>query len=108
MATMAIDRSGRAQRRWQRRATGRTSEVVHERRPAREHRPSADAALGLDGLFNPGARHQQEHLRRVELVTEDDRSASNGGGPLDLDSGVVRLNRSDSREPGAPAQRPER
>ncbi|GAA4620824.1 hypothetical protein [Saccharopolyspora hordei] len=76
---MAIDRAGRARRRQERRAAAQ---------PEREARPSGSAVLGVEGLFNAGARHQLEHLAWVEVVKEDERES---GGPLDLDSDVVRL-----------------
>ncbi|KAA5833372.1 hypothetical protein ABT337_19650 [Saccharopolyspora hirsuta] len=76
---MAIDRAARAKRRQEQRAAAR---------PEVEPRPSASAVLGVEGLFNAGAKHQLEHLAWVEVVKEDDRES---GGPLDLESDVVRL-----------------
>ncbi|HEY8374343.1 MAG TPA: DUF6191 domain-containing protein [Pseudonocardiaceae bacterium] len=40
-------------------------------------------------LFTPGLRHQREHRQWVEVHRREDPEA--GAGPLDLDSGVVRL-----------------
>ncbi|MBB5154702.1 hypothetical protein [Saccharopolyspora phatthalungensis] len=82
---MAIDRAGRAKRRQEQRA----AEPPTEARPA-EQRGAASAALGVEGLFSAGAKHQLEQLAWVEVVKEDDREA---GGPLDLDSDVVHLER---------------
>ncbi|MCI2417072.1 hypothetical protein MOQ72_06520 [Saccharopolyspora sp. K220] len=82
---MAIDRAGRAKRRQALRA----AEPTAAQRSAEPGR-GAGVALGVEGLFSAGARHQLEHLAWVEVVKEDDREA---GGPLDLDSDVVHLER---------------
>jgi hypothetical protein len=82
---MAIDRAGRAKRRQELRAAERPTGDG----PA-EQRRTASAALGVEGLFSAGAKHQLEQLAWVEVVKEDDREA---GGPLDLDSDVVHLER---------------
>jgi hypothetical protein len=81
---MAIDRAGRAKRRQELRAAAPTGDG-----PA-EQRRTASAALGVEGLFSAGAKHQLEQLAWVEVVKEDDREA---GGPLDLDSEIVHLQR---------------
>ncbi|MGI8308655.1 hypothetical protein [Saccharopolyspora hattusasensis] len=82
---MAIDRAGRAKRRREQRAAEQPPGVR-----SAEQRRTASAALGVEGLFSAGAKHQLEQLAWVEVVKEDDREA---GGPLDLDSDVVHLER---------------
>ncbi|MFI0468737.1 hypothetical protein ACH347_32060 [Saccharopolyspora sp. 5N102] len=82
---MAIDRAGRAKRRQEQRAAAPPAPAQPE-----EQRRTASAALGVEGLFSAGAKHQLEQLAWVEVVKEDDREA---GGPLDLDSDVVHLER---------------
>ncbi|MDA3624953.1 hypothetical protein [Saccharopolyspora oryzae] len=76
---MAIDRAARAKRRQEQRAA-----APREAEP----RPTGSAVLGVEGLFSAGAKHQLEHLAWVEVVKEDERES---GGPLDLDSDVIRL-----------------
>jgi hypothetical protein len=80
---VAIDRAARAQRRRERRAA----------QEARATRPLASASMELDGLFNPGRKHQLERMEWVAVAKEDERES--GAGPLDLDTGVVRLERQD-------------
>ncbi|MGP4015260.1 hypothetical protein [Saccharopolyspora sp. 5N708] len=82
---MAIDRAGRAKRRQELRAAPPSAAPG-----SAEPGGSAAVALGIEGLFSAGARHQLEQLAWVEVVKEDDREA---GGPLDLDSDVVHLER---------------
>lgn len=82
---MAIDRAGRAKRRWERREAEASQPEPQQRRAVGE------VALGIDGLFNPGAKHQLEQLAYVAVTREDDHET--GSGPLDLDSATVRLNR---------------
>lgn len=77
---MAIDRTGRARRRWERRA-------AEYARP--EPLRSGEVALGVEGLFSAGAKHQLDQLAHVEVVKEDDRESD--GGPLDFDSETLRL-----------------
>ena len=77
---MAIDRTGRARRRWERRAAEAARPV-----PLR----SAEVALGVEGLFSAGAKHQLDQLAYVEVVKEDERESD--GGPLDFDSETLRL-----------------
>lgn len=82
---MAIDRAARARRRWASRNTYGTV-------PATENAQSsvlAATTTGVDGLFNPGRKHQLEHLEWVAVAREDERES--GTGPLDLDTGVVRM-----------------
>ena len=81
---MAIDRVGRARRR----QALRDAEHAHSYAP--ERATVGVSALGVEGLFNPGARHQLEQLAHHAVVKEDDRE-SGGGGPLDLDGEVVRI-----------------
>ncbi|GAA0504919.1 hypothetical protein GCM10011581_33360 [Saccharopolyspora subtropica] len=80
---MAIDRAARAKRRQEQRA-------AQEAAAQRETRSTASVALGVEGLFSAGARHQLDQLAWVQVHKEDDREA---GGPLDLDSDVVHLER---------------
>lgn len=49
----------------------------------------------IDGLFNPGRKYVKERQDYVAMAKEDDRES--GARPLDLDSGVVRLRRRESR-----------
>lgn len=64
-----------------------------DQRPGAPHRdaraPAASATLEVEGLFNAGARHRLDQLAWVAVAKEDDRVS--GAGPLDLDSGVVRI-----------------
>ncbi len=83
---MAIDRAARAKRREELRATAPA--------PTPERSSAASAAMEVEGLFNVGVKHQLDHLAWVEVAKEDERES--GAGPLDLDSNVVRLRRSDS------------
>ncbi|TWF94989.1 hypothetical protein [Saccharopolyspora dendranthemae] len=79
---MAIDRVGRARRRQALRDSERS-------RPP-ERATVGASALGVEGLFNPGARHQLEQLAHHAVVKEDDRE-SGGRGSLDLDGQIVRI-----------------
>ncbi len=85
---MAIDRVKRARRRRERRrAAGSAAEADSARQRM------ASASLEVEGLFNPGSRHQMDRSEWVAVAREDDREA--GAGPLDLDSGIVHLDRAD-------------
>ncbi|MFC7341661.1 hypothetical protein [Saccharopolyspora griseoalba] len=77
---MAIDRAGRARRRWEKRA-------AEGARP--EPLRSAGVALGVEGLFSAGAKHQLDQLAYVEVVKDDERES--GGGSLDFESETLRL-----------------
>jgi hypothetical protein len=44
----------------------------------------------LDSLFGPSRKHIHERKEWVAVAKIDDREA--GAGPIDLESGVVRLN----------------
>ncbi|GAB3294353.1 hypothetical protein [Parasphingorhabdus pacifica] len=79
---MAIDRAARARRRQALRA-------VDEAAAREPVSAAASATLEVEGLFNAGARHRLDQMAWVAVAKEDDREA--GSGPLDLDSGVVRI-----------------
>ncbi|MBE9374935.1 hypothetical protein IQ251_10820 [Saccharopolyspora sp. HNM0983] len=82
---MAIDRAGRAERRWKRREAERVRQ--HESVRGR----LGAAGLEVAGLVDSGARLQREQLAWVAVAKEDERES--GDEPLDLDSGVARLRR---------------
>jgi hypothetical protein len=44
----------------------------------------------LDSLFGPSRKHIHERKEWVAVAKIDDREA--GAGPIDLESGIVRLN----------------
>ena len=45
----------------------------------------------FDELFNPGARHRDEEKRRLEWIRDEDGEGDPHRGPIDLDSGAVRI-----------------
>ena len=51
-------------------------------------------------LFNPNNRHRTEELRRLENTREDDAQGEPGRGPIDLNSGTVRI-RVPGKQPAA-------
>jgi hypothetical protein len=59
--------------------------------------------MEIEGLFNPGIKHRLERMEWVAVAKEDDRES--GGRRLDLESGVVRLERPDEPPDG---EQPER
>lgn len=61
----------------------------------RDRRRFASASMEIDGLFNPGAKHQIEHKEWVAVAREDERES--GSGPLDFDSGTVHMYRQPGR-----------
>lgn len=77
---MAIDRAARAKRRRDLRAAERHADTRRE---------VASSVLDVEGLFSSGAKHQREQLEWIAVAKEDEHEY--GAGPLDLDSGVVRL-----------------
>lgn len=89
---MAIDRAARARRRREQRAAEHRARAEQESGAGR----LGSAALGVEGLFNPSGKHQLEHKDWVAVAKEDERES--GAGPLDLDSGVVRLRYSDGTD----------
>jgi hypothetical protein len=84
---VAIDRAARARRRRELRAA-QSSETR-----ADHTTPAASVVTEIEGLFNPGAKHRLERAEWVAVAKEDERES--GAPPLDLDSGVVRLERSE-------------
>lgn len=89
---MAIDRAARAQRRQELRAAHEAEVATDAVAKARQR--AASGAMELEGLFSgAGVRHRLDQLEWVAVAKEDDREA--GAGPLDLDSGVVRIERAD-------------
>jgi hypothetical protein len=95
---VAIDRAARANRRRQLRAAHGAVTP-----PNGTHR-LASASMEIEGLFNPGIKHRLERMEWVAVAKEDDRES--GARPLDLDSGVVRLERQDAT-PDSESARPE-
>lgn len=87
---MAIDRAARARRRRELRA------AEHRAEQESSARRFGSTVLGVEGLFNPSGKHQLEHKDWVAVAKEDERES--GAGPLDLDSGVVRLRHSDGTD----------
>jgi hypothetical protein len=51
-------------------------------------------------LFNPGNGHRTEELRRLENTREEEAQGEPGRGPIDLNSGTVRI-RVPAKEPAA-------
>ena len=45
----------------------------------------------FDELFNPGARHREEEKRRLEWTRDEEGEGDPHRGPIDLDSGAVRI-----------------
>jgi hypothetical protein len=45
----------------------------------------------FDELFNPSARHREEERNRNEWLKDDEGEGDPHRGPIDLDSGVVRI-----------------
>ncbi|MET8752212.1 DUF6191 domain-containing protein [Streptomyces sp. NPDC004667] len=45
----------------------------------------------IEELFNPGRRHTDEERERRETTRIDTTDADPGTGPIDLDSGQVRI-----------------
>ncbi|MFG2297358.1 DUF6191 domain-containing protein [Streptomyces sp. NPDC048603] len=45
----------------------------------------------IEELFNPGRRHTDEERNRLELTRVDASDGDPGRGPIDLDSGSVRI-----------------
>jgi hypothetical protein len=88
-------------------AVRRTVNRVERRRKRRERagrppedwqpkpRPRPDlVSVELDALFGPSRKHVHERKEWVAVAKIDDREA--GDGPIDLDSGVVRLGNTSS------------
>lgn len=66
------------------------ADTARDRRERR--RAMADAVSGeMDMLFSPGRKHVRERKEWVAVAKHDDREAGAGGGPIDLDNGVVEL-----------------
>lgn len=57
----------------------------------------------LDTLFGPSRKHVHERKEWIAVAKVDDHESA-GAGPIDLDSGVVRLSRPSASEA---AQEPE-
>jgi hypothetical protein len=53
----------------------------------------ASVSMEIEGLFNPGIKHRLERMEWAAVAKEDDRES--GARPVDLESGVVRLERPD-------------
>lgn len=53
----------------------------------------------IEALFSPAAQHQVEEQRRQEHGRVDEESGEPGRGPIDLDSGQVRIDLTARREP---------
>lgn len=51
-----------------------------------------EISIELDALFGPSKKHVHERKEWVAVAKVDDHESGAGGGPIDLDSGVVRLN----------------
>jgi Family of unknown function (DUF6191) len=47
----------------------------------------------IEALFAPSRRHQQEERNRLELTRDEVGLGDPHRGPIDLDSGVVKLRR---------------
>lgn len=93
---MAIDRAARAKRRRELRAAQEDDAAPQKRTP-----PLASVSMEIEGLFNPGIKHRLERMEWVAVAKEDDREA--GDRRLDLDSGVVRLERPDEPSDDEPS-----
>lgn len=64
--------------------------AVRWRRREREPRERPElVSVELDTLFGPSRKHVHERKEWVAVAKVDDHEA--GAGPIDLDSGVVRL-----------------
>ncbi|MEV7618106.1 DUF6191 domain-containing protein [Streptomyces sp. NPDC089799] len=50
----------------------------------------------IEELFNPGRRHTDEERNRLELSRVDANDGDPGRGPIDLDSGSVRIRLADA------------
>jgi hypothetical protein len=55
----------------------------------------------LHALLAPSKRHELEERRRLELSRDEEGSADPHRGPIDLDSGTVRVR--PRKEPPSPA-----
>ena len=53
---------------------------------------------GLDSLFNPAKRHMDEEKRRLQ-ATREEIGDSSGGKRIDLESGKVKIRRTNSQRP---------
>ena len=45
----------------------------------------------FEELFNPGARFREEEKRRLEWMRDEEGEGDPHRGPIDLDSGTVRI-----------------
>jgi hypothetical protein len=45
----------------------------------------------IEEIFHPSARHPQEERQRLEWMRDDEGEGDPCRGPIDLDSGVVRI-----------------
>jgi hypothetical protein len=80
---VAIDRVARAQRRRELRAAQDAAEA-----PPRT--PNlASVSMEVEGLLNPGRKHQLERMEWVAVAKEDERES--GARRQELDAGIVRL-----------------
>lgn len=95
---MAIDRAARAKRRRELRSAQGDDVAPQEGTPR-----LASVSMEIEGLFNPGIKHRLERMEWVAVAKEDDRES--GGRRLDLDSGVVRLERPDESSDDEPPDR---
>jgi hypothetical protein len=53
----------------------------------------------LHALFSSGKRHELEEQRRLELTRDQETGGDPHRGPVDLDSGVVRIRRTEAADP---------
>lgn len=88
LGLVAIDRAARARRRRELRTAQNPAATPQDRTAS-----LASASMEIDGLFNPGIKHRLERMEWAAVAKEDDRES--GARPLDLDSGVIRLERPD-------------
>ena len=67
-------------------------EAEHKDRMQRRRELGDAVSAELDMLFSPSRKHVHERKEWVAVAKVDDREA--GGGPIDLESGIVELPRS--------------
>jgi hypothetical protein len=58
----------------------------------------------LHALFSAGKRHELEERRRLDLTRDEEGRGDPHRGPVDLDSGVIRIRRPGADAPDATAR----
>ena len=72
-------------------------ETEHQDRMQRRRELGDAISADLDVLFSPSRKHVHERKEWVAVAKVDDRES--GGGPIDLESGVVELPRTSEADP---------